>query len=299
MSTSAITSWITVQTMRFFSRASTAEYRSRVSLHHTSPLVWHRRGQCHLIPPLIWPNSEQTQAFPVDPPCSSSVSDRWPRAAGIAWVSRIRRSKTRTVVGMLFEPCLKTTLLAYSQLHLDEIATKITLGARAILLLDQAGWHGFRKGLSENQASSRAVTSSSNTAGLKVTSINCQRLATDLDARQVHELRRPGQVRRGRQSQSTRWLASVSDLGSRGRDRSDDRLLVGLRPRKLVQSRVSLPAFRTESCCPTARVALKSRRLILQGFWTHFLYKRRAPSHDLPPVRPPTPTRSEECPPRR
>jgi hypothetical protein len=28
------------------------------------------------------------------------------------------------------------------QLHLDEIASKITPGAHAILLLDQAGWHG-------------------------------------------------------------------------------------------------------------------------------------------------------------
>ena len=30
------------------------------------------------------------------------------------------------------------------QLHLDEIATKITRGAHAILLLDQAGWHGAK-----------------------------------------------------------------------------------------------------------------------------------------------------------
>jgi hypothetical protein len=30
------------------------------------------------------------------------------------------------------------------QLHLDEIATKITPGAHAILLLDQAGWHGAK-----------------------------------------------------------------------------------------------------------------------------------------------------------
>src|SRR5258707_5181252 len=30
------------------------------------------------------------------------------------------------------------------QLHLDEIATKITPGARAILILDQAGWHGAK-----------------------------------------------------------------------------------------------------------------------------------------------------------
>src|SRR5208283_2898213 len=30
------------------------------------------------------------------------------------------------------------------QLHLDEIATKVTPGAHAIVLLDQAGWHGGR-----------------------------------------------------------------------------------------------------------------------------------------------------------
>ena len=30
------------------------------------------------------------------------------------------------------------------QLHLDEIATKITPGAHAVLLLDQAGWHGAK-----------------------------------------------------------------------------------------------------------------------------------------------------------
>jgi hypothetical protein len=30
------------------------------------------------------------------------------------------------------------------QLHLDEIATKVTPGAHAILLLDQAGWHGAK-----------------------------------------------------------------------------------------------------------------------------------------------------------
>src|SRR5947207_3394180 len=30
------------------------------------------------------------------------------------------------------------------QLHLDEIATKIAPGAHAILLLDQAGWHGAK-----------------------------------------------------------------------------------------------------------------------------------------------------------
>src|SRR5215471_17192338 len=30
------------------------------------------------------------------------------------------------------------------QLHLDEIATKVTSGAHAIVLLDQAGWHGTK-----------------------------------------------------------------------------------------------------------------------------------------------------------
>src|SRR4051812_39366790 len=31
------------------------------------------------------------------------------------------------------------------QLHLDEIATKVTPGAHAILILDQAGWHGAKR----------------------------------------------------------------------------------------------------------------------------------------------------------
>jgi hypothetical protein len=30
------------------------------------------------------------------------------------------------------------------QLHLDEIATKVAPGAHAILILDQAGWHGAK-----------------------------------------------------------------------------------------------------------------------------------------------------------
>ena len=31
------------------------------------------------------------------------------------------------------------------QLHLNEIATKVAPGAHAILILDQAGWHGAKK----------------------------------------------------------------------------------------------------------------------------------------------------------
>src|SRR3954468_12560702 len=30
------------------------------------------------------------------------------------------------------------------QLHLNEIATKVTPGAHAVLILDQAGWHGAK-----------------------------------------------------------------------------------------------------------------------------------------------------------
>ena len=30
------------------------------------------------------------------------------------------------------------------QLHLDEIAARVTVGAHAILILDQAGWHGAK-----------------------------------------------------------------------------------------------------------------------------------------------------------
>ena len=31
------------------------------------------------------------------------------------------------------------------QLHLDEIAARVTAGAHAILILDQAGWHGAKE----------------------------------------------------------------------------------------------------------------------------------------------------------
>ena len=35
------------------------------------------------------------------------------------------------------------------QLHLDEIATRVTAGAHAILILDQAGWHGAKDSSSQ------------------------------------------------------------------------------------------------------------------------------------------------------
>jgi len=37
-----------------------------------------------------------------------------------------------------------STINVPNQLHLDEIATKVTPGAHAVLILDQAGWHGAK-----------------------------------------------------------------------------------------------------------------------------------------------------------
>jgi hypothetical protein len=47
------------------------------------------------------------------------------------------------------------------QLHLDEIATKVTPGAHAIILLDQAGWHGTKR--SRSQATSRCCHAAART----------------------------------------------------------------------------------------------------------------------------------------
>ncbi len=49
-----------------------------------------------------------------------------------------------------FSPFCNTEAM---QLHLDEIATRVTAGAHAILILDQAGWHGA-KDLKDSQQSS-------------------------------------------------------------------------------------------------------------------------------------------------
>src|SRR5262249_26644584 len=43
------------------------------------------------------------------------------------------------------------------QLHLDEIATKVALGAHAIILLDQAGWHGAKALVVPNNISYQAA----------------------------------------------------------------------------------------------------------------------------------------------
>jgi hypothetical protein len=62
------------------------------------------------------------------------------------------------------------------QLHLDEIATKITPGAHAILLLDQAGWHGAKH--SRFQATSHSCSSRHarpNSTAKKISGNSCGR----------------------------------------------------------------------------------------------------------------------------
>ena len=51
------------------------------------------------------------------------------------------RAPERAAGAALVLPACNTEAM---QLHLDEIATKITPGAHAIVLLDQAGWHGAK-----------------------------------------------------------------------------------------------------------------------------------------------------------
>src|SRR6266481_4426691 len=48
--------------------------------------------------------------------------------------------RTRSGAALVLPACNTEAM----QLHLDEIATKITPGAHSILLLDQAGWHGAK-----------------------------------------------------------------------------------------------------------------------------------------------------------
>ena len=45
------------------------------------------------------------------------------------------------------------------QLHLDEIAARVTVGAHAILILDQAGWHGAKDLMRANWLSNRIFKS--------------------------------------------------------------------------------------------------------------------------------------------
>src|SRR5258707_2681676 len=68
------------------------------------------------------------------PPCRPRSKD--PIDLSVRCVCPERRAGAALVL-----PACNTEAM---QLHLDEIATKITPGAHAILLLDQAGWHGAK-----------------------------------------------------------------------------------------------------------------------------------------------------------
>ena len=52
----------------------------------------------------------------------------------------MQSARTRTGAALVLPACNTEAM----QLHLGEIATKITPGAHPILLLDQAGWHGAK-----------------------------------------------------------------------------------------------------------------------------------------------------------
>src|SRR5215218_6994581 len=60
------------------------------------------------------------------------------RARAMRSAVRGRRPTGRTGAGLVLPACNSEAM----QLHLNEIATKVTSGAHAMLLLDQAGWHG-------------------------------------------------------------------------------------------------------------------------------------------------------------
>src|SRR5262249_17708221 len=81
----------------------------------------------------------------------SGAHDRWARKGSRPDAAHDQRTQSTYLFGAvcpergagaaLVLPACNTEAM---QLHLDEIATKITPGAHAILLLDQAGWHGAK-----------------------------------------------------------------------------------------------------------------------------------------------------------
>ena len=69
----------------------------------------------------------------------------WPERAHVRAPATNQRTQSTYLFGAVCpqnaEPVSPSRCL---QLHLDEIATKVTPGAHAILVLDQAGWHGAK-----------------------------------------------------------------------------------------------------------------------------------------------------------
>ena len=55
-------------------------------------------------------------------------------------ICSVRSARTRNRRGLVLPFCNTEAM----QLHLDEIAARVTAGAHAILILDQAGWHGAK-----------------------------------------------------------------------------------------------------------------------------------------------------------
>src|ERR1700741_3523635 len=81
----------------------------------------------------------------------NKLTYRWTRKGSRPQVAHDQRTQSTYLFGAvcpelgtgaaLVLPACNTEAM---QLHLDEIATKVTPGAHAIVILDQAGWHGTK-----------------------------------------------------------------------------------------------------------------------------------------------------------
>jgi len=108
--------------------------------------VW-RKSVCssHPIPVEVWFQDEMRLGQ------KNQLTYRWARKGSRPGAAHEQRTQStylfgavcpeRGAVAALVLPACNTEAM---QLHLDEIATKITPGAHAILLLDQAEWHSAK-----------------------------------------------------------------------------------------------------------------------------------------------------------
>jgi transposase len=100
--------------------------------------------------PSVWQKSARS-SHPMRVGQKNKLTYRWARKGTRPRAAHDQRTQSTYLFGAvcpergagaaLVLPACNTEAM---QLHLDEIATKITPGAHAILLLDQAGWHGAK-----------------------------------------------------------------------------------------------------------------------------------------------------------
>src|SRR5262249_39188544 len=77
------------------------------------------------------------------------------------------------------------------QLHLDEIATKVTLATHAIILLDQAGWHGAKALVVPNNISLAAAARTRTQRPGKHLAVHASELVVKPDFQILRRYRRP------------------------------------------------------------------------------------------------------------